>query len=164
MFETLFDHSIRDLVSMFPKDHLDTHGQPFWSGPKRCPDATALDADEPSHMGFIVAMANLIAFNLGIKGCTDMTVCHDLVKSQQSKPYISKKIKVETPEEAKAREASGQPAPVDESDSNDNEVLEALYPELAALAKTINGNEIQAAEFEKDDDTNFHIDFIHAAA
>lgn len=28
----------------------------------------------------------------------------------------------------------------------------------------ISDKDIVAAEFEKDDDTNFHIDFIHAAA
>lgn len=40
----------------------------------------------------------------------------------------------------------------------------ALKPEVAALAQQINGSELQAAEFEKDDDSNFHIDFIHATA
>lgn len=80
MFESLFDHSIRDLVAMYPKDTLDSHGQPFWSGPKRCPDANGIDCNDVTHMGFIVSMANMIAFNLGIKGSTDMVMCHAIVK------------------------------------------------------------------------------------
>lgn len=165
-FVSLFDHYIRDLVAMFPKDHLDSHGNPFWSGPKRCPDPSAFDLNDPSHMGFVISMANLIAFNLGIKGSTDMVTCRDIVKAQTEKAYISKKLKVETPEEAKAREAEGKPAPKDEGDAdvNDHEVLAELLPQVAALAGAINGKELQAAEFEKDDDDNFHIDFIHATA
>jgi ubiquitin-activating enzyme E1 len=36
-FDAYYDHSIRDLLSIFPKDHVDKEGQPFWSGPKRAP-------------------------------------------------------------------------------------------------------------------------------
>lgn len=36
--------------------------------------------------------------------------------------------------------------------------------ELAPLASKVNKSQIQPAEFEKDDETNFHIDFIHSTA
>ena len=32
-----FDFNIRNLLHMFPEDHKDKDGQPFWSGPKRFP-------------------------------------------------------------------------------------------------------------------------------
>jgi hypothetical protein len=35
---------------------------------------------------------------------------------------------------------------------------------LKKLITTIKKEELQAAEFEKDDETNFHIDYIHATA
>jgi len=153
------------LMAMFPKDHLDTHGQPFWSGPKRAPDAVVFSADEPEHLAFVVAMANLIAFNLGIQGCTDLPAIRDICKSQQGKDYVQTKIKVETPEEAKAREERKEPAPSNVvEDVNDNEILAELTPAVAALASAIDGKSLQAADFEKDDDANFHIDFIHATA
>jgi hypothetical protein len=34
-----------------------------------------------------------------------------IAKAYAGKPYVAKQIKVETPEEAKAREAAGTPAP-----------------------------------------------------
>lgn len=36
--------------------------------------------------------------------------------------------------------------------------------ELTELAQKIKKEDFQPAEFEKDDDSNFHIDFIHACA
>jgi len=42
-------------------------GNPFWSGPKRAPDAITFDPSDALHQTFVTATANLIAFNLGIK-------------------------------------------------------------------------------------------------
>jgi len=65
-FDEHFDHKIRDLLAIFPKDHVDSHGQPFWSGPKRAPEAIAFDANDSMHLSFVMACANLIALNVGI--------------------------------------------------------------------------------------------------
>ena len=88
-----------------------------------------------------------------------------MAKSYEGKPYIYKKMKKEeTPEEQKAREERKEPAPVDaEEQANDFEVLAKLVLEVKALAEKIK-KDLQAADFEKDDDDNFHIDFIHASA
>ena len=39
-----------------------------------------------------------------------------------------------------------------------------MTDELAPLSQKIDKSAIQPAEFEKDDETNFHIDYIHSAA
>lgn len=65
-FEKLFNHEIANLLSIFPHDAKDKEGQPFWSGPKRAPDPISYDPTDPLHAMFVVACANLIAFNLGI--------------------------------------------------------------------------------------------------
>lgn len=57
---------------MFAPDSLDSHGQPFWSGPKRCPDAAEFNANDSTHLGFVNSCANLIAFNLGIQQVRDI--------------------------------------------------------------------------------------------
>ena len=46
IFNSSFDHNIRDLKSMFPDDHVSEDGQKFWSGPKRCPQPVVFSADE----------------------------------------------------------------------------------------------------------------------
>jgi ubiquitin-activating enzyme E1 len=67
LFNYYYDHNIRDLLSIFPKDHKDSHGMPFWSGPKRAPDFITFDANDELTLMFIMACANLIAYNLGIE-------------------------------------------------------------------------------------------------
>jgi ubiquitin-activating enzyme E1 len=60
------DHRIRDLIGLFPADSIDSHGQPFWSGPKRCPDPIQFNPQDSTHLMFLMSCGNLIAFNLGI--------------------------------------------------------------------------------------------------
>jgi ubiquitin-activating enzyme E1 len=65
-FENLFNHQIANLLHIFPEDHKDKEGQPFWSGPKRAPSPIPYDPKDPLHVHYIVAASNLLAYNLGI--------------------------------------------------------------------------------------------------
>lgn len=67
LFEKLFVNDVQQLLYNFPKDSTTASGTPFWSAPKRAPDALKFDASDPTHFGFIVAAANLHAFNYNIK-------------------------------------------------------------------------------------------------
>ncbi|PHH87188.1 hypothetical protein CDD83_9206 [Cordyceps sp. RAO-2017] len=67
LFETEFSNKIQQLLYNFPKDSETSSGTPFWSGPKRAPDPLKFDANNAAHFGFIVAAANLHAFNFNIK-------------------------------------------------------------------------------------------------
>jgi ubiquitin-activating enzyme E1 len=48
-FEEFFNHKILNMLSLFPKDYKDWHGNPFWSGQKRAPDAATFDPSDPLH-------------------------------------------------------------------------------------------------------------------
>lgn len=75
-------------------------------------------------------------------------------------------IVVETPEEAKEREAAGRPAPQQaSSDADDDEpVITQLLANLSVSTQSITPDALLPADFEKDDDSNFHIDFITACS
>ena len=66
LFESKYNNAIQQLLYNFPKDSVSSSGAPFWSGPKRAPDALKFDINNPNHFGFIVAAANLHAFNYNI--------------------------------------------------------------------------------------------------
>ena len=66
LFEQQYNNAIQQLLYTFPKDSVSSSGQPFWSGPKRAPDPLKFDPKNEYHWGFIVAGANLHAFNYGI--------------------------------------------------------------------------------------------------
>ena len=166
IFETKFDHDIRDLISLFPADHKDSHGQPFWSGPKRCPSPIPFDANDPLHVSFVLNCANLIASTIGIEPVRDEAKMAEMAAAVTSKQYLAKKIVVETPEEAKEREERGEPAPKQQGQDNEDDepIITALMEALSIDAKTISAENVFPADFEKDDDSNFHIDFINATS
>ena len=122
-FNTYYDHTIRDLLSMFPKDHKDKDGQPFWSGPKRAPSPITFDASNETHINFILSYSNLIAATLNIPQVQSVDTVQKLVKKVKASTYVAKKIEVKLPEEEK----NGQPEPAQaaaEAAPEDDEAIE----------------------------------------
>lgn len=162
-FNDFFDYSIRDLLYTFPLDAKDKEGNPFWSGPKRAPTAIAFDAENPLHINFILPFANLIAVACGIPENRNVNQVKDMAKAAQVKAYVAKKAEVKLPEEEK-EEAKQEPKPVAPASEEDSEVIARLRKELDALIPTTDKKKFSPIEFEKDDDSNLHIDFINATA
>lgn len=89
----------------------------------------------------------------------------EVVNATNVAVYVPKKIVVKTPEEEKEAAANGnQAAEVAELTPDDEDLIIKTLARLAGSSKSIQKDKINAAEFEKDDDTNFHIDFIHACS
>lgn len=157
-FEKHFNNAIQQLLYNFPKDSKTSSGQPFWSGPKRAPDALAFDINNESHYNFVLAGANLHAFNYHIKQNSDRDYIAgvlDRMMVPDFKPDPGVKIQADDKEPDPNAPAGG----IDE----DNAQLEKLAKSLPQ-PKQLADFRLEGVEFEKDDDTNFHIDFITAAA
>ena len=45
-YELDYVNEIRQLLFNLPKDQVNSNGTPFWSGPKRAPDALQFDIDD----------------------------------------------------------------------------------------------------------------------
>jgi ubiquitin-activating enzyme E1 len=163
-FNQYYDHSIRDLLSIFPKDHKDKDGQAFWSGPKRAPSPIVFDASNKMHIGFLMNYSNLIATALNIPTMSDVSAFTDLAAGMKVSDYVPKKIEVKTPEEEKEAANNNQAAEVAALTPDDEDLITKSLARLAEASGSVKADEITAAEFEKDDDSNFHIDFIHNAA
>ncbi|XP_058810207.1 ubiquitin-like modifier-activating enzyme 1 [Phymastichus coffea] len=61
-----YNNQIRQLLFNFPPEQITSSGQPFWSGPKRCPIPLEFNIDDELHLDYIVAAANLKATVYGI--------------------------------------------------------------------------------------------------
>lgn len=75
-----FSNQIKQLLYNFPPDQLTSTGQPFWSGPKRCPQPLTFDVNDPLHLDYIVAAANLKADVYGIPQNRDRNAIAEIVK------------------------------------------------------------------------------------
>ncbi|CCT65076.1 probable ubiquitin-protein ligase (E1-like (ubiquitin-activating) enzym) [Fusarium fujikuroi IMI 58289] len=157
LFETEFSNKIQQLLYNFPKDSETSSGTPFWSGPKRAPDALKFDPNNPSHFGFIVAAANLHAFNYNIKSPgTDRSIYLrelDNVIVPDFTPSSNVKIQADDKE----------PVEPESSNFDDNDEIEKLATSLPSPS-SLSGFQLVPVDFEKDDDSNHHIDFITACS
>ncbi len=159
-FENEYNNAIQQLLYNFPRDSTTSSGAPFWSGPKRAPDALIFDASNSTHMSFVIAAAHLHAFNYGIKG-TGITHQHvhkvmdDMIIPEFS-PSSTVKIQADDNEPDPNAQQPG-------SRFDDNDTLQQIVSQLPP-AKSLQGSKLEPVEFEKDDDSNHHIDFITAAS
>ncbi|KAH8830216.1 ubiquitin activating enzyme [Flagelloscypha sp. PMI_526] len=154
LFEDKYNNSIQQLLYSLPKDAVTNDGQPFWSGPKRAPDALTFDSSDPLHLQFVISAANLRAFNYGLKGSTDeahIKAVADGVLVPEFSPKQGVTVQI--------NDSDAAPANTDDS-PDDIQTVVAKLPSPSSLA----GYRLVPVDFEKDDDSNFHIDFIHSAS
>ena len=119
------------------------------------------DASNPTHMGFIVAAAHLHAFNYGIKEGRKITEKHYLkVMDDMVIPDFTPSSSVKIQADDNEPDPNAQPAG---STFDDNGTLEQIVSQLPP-PQTLKESKLEPVEFEKDDDTNHHIDFITAAS
>lgn len=162
-FEKYYNHKAKQLLHAFPLDTRVKDGSLFWQSPKRPPIPQQFDTKNELHMLFVRSSSKLHADACGIKYTAEdlsdgriIEILQD-VKVPEFRPS-SKEIETD--------ETASKPAESSNLSSND---VENLIPDLKELiAKGIKSNKdvlpMFPQEFEKDDDSNGHIDFITSAS
>jgi len=157
VWEKEYHYNIAQLLHNFPPDSTTDEGAPFWSGSKRPPTPLKFDRNDPLHINFILAAANLRAFNYHIPQSRDRALVSRIAASVEAKPFVP---------------VAG--AKIATSDAEAKQMLDAVEDDLEVKVRDIiqqlpqpsklEGFQLQAIEFEKDDDSNFHMDFITACS
>uniref|UniRef100_T1IJL7 E1 ubiquitin-activating enzyme n=1 Tax=Strigamia maritima TaxID=126957 RepID=T1IJL7_STRMM len=153
-FQDQYHNQIRQLLFNFPPDQVTTSGQPFWSGPKKCPKPLNFNCDDALHLDYVIAGANLKAAMYGLNGTRDRIQVKQLVGEVEVPEFVPKtgvKIAI-TDAEALSNNMS--------IDSDRIELIRKQLP----TSENFRDLKLTPIEFEKDDDNNFHMDFIVAAS
>jgi len=157
-FEEYFNNNIQQLLYNFPVDMITSTGAPFWSGPKRAPKPLKFDVNDQSHLDFVLAAANLRAFNFGIPAERNASVVQKALGGIKVPEFQPKKgIKIAANDNEAKENAEKKP---EEDDEQLYKQLIASLPDRSSFGAW----RMSPISFEKDDDTNFHIDFITATA
>lgn len=155
-FTENFDHRIQQLLHNFPADYTNPDGSKFWSGSKRVPSPIHFDAEDPLHLTFVASNAILIADALSIKPLNIQGI-KEIAAKIKIPEFAPKKIKIKVNE--------NEPEDHSNLGAEEEAQLSTLINELSIYdAKKHDPSIFKPHEFEKDDDTNNHIDFIHAAS
>jgi len=149
---------IRNLMHTFPQDEVvkdKVSGNViglFWTGHKRFPQVPEFKLDNPLVIEYLFAASNLFAFGFGISQVRDRTQFHHhCIKANLLLPeWKPQKVDVSEDNEDTKR-------------NDKNEEQEKLIEEYIKYLKSVDRSKLKKmieTEFEKDDDTNFHVDFI----
>ncbi|PRW20689.1 Ubiquitin-activating enzyme E1 2 isoform A [Chlorella sorokiniana] len=156
-FQQQFYDRIAQLVYTFPEDAKTSTGALFWSPPKRFPSPVVFSAADPSHAAFIQAAAILKAQVYGLPvpdWAADTQRVVQVAAAVEVQPFQPKEnVKIETDPKASAQSM--------DAGAHEDQVIDELINKLrGALTALPQGSQLSAISFEKDDDTNYHMQFI----
>lgn len=162
-FRELFRDSALELLEQHPPGSLDEHGDAFWTGARRPPEALLLDSRQATHREFIWWSAVLRARVYGLPVPLSL-------EDRHKAGGVAATVVDKNTEKHTSREQ------IDTSDSElvDSLDIERQEPnfeiEFSAARKAAEawlrqgGGALLPLVFEKDDDSNGHVDFIAATS
>ncbi|KAL5580681.1 hypothetical protein UlMin_013123 [Ulmus minor] len=159
-FEDYFANRVKQLTHTFPEDAATNNGAPFWSAPKRFPRPLQFSKADPGHLNFVLAASILRAETFGIPIPAWATHPKKLAEALDKVivPEFQPKegVNIETDEKA----TNVNPASV-----HDSIIINELIRKLEQCrSKLPPGFRMKPIQFEKDDDTNYHMDLIAGLA
>nr|XP_046239442.1 ubiquitin-like modifier-activating enzyme 1 isoform X2 [Scatophagus argus] len=158
-WETIYNNEIRQLLHCFPPDQVTAAGLPFWSGSKRCPHPLTFDPNNTTHMEYVMATASLYGQIYGINGLRDFASIRKILEKAHVPSFTPKSsVKIHVTDQ----EMQGEKQK--DSDDAEKAQLEELKGKLASPSLKDSATQMYPIDFEKDDDSNFHMDYIVAAS
>jgi ubiquitin-activating enzyme E1 len=184
LFHIQFRDRIAALIRTFPRDLVKKNGEKFWSGHRHYPTVLHADVADEDIAAFLTSAANLYACMLGVHPEKHAPKFNDpkhrwlaelrtpeWLRAQTAAlpPPVESSIGTDdldeenTAEAANAKKAGNADAAAEVTVASAMELYNAKLAEAKALVQRV-PVAAHPLDFEKDDDDNFHIDFVTAAA
>jgi len=149
----LFYNQIIQLLFNFPLDLKTDQGTMFWSGSKKSPIPIKFDITDKTHTDFVISSSILHAHNFNISPPTSYDYKSSIqnIHVPEFKAKSGIKISTTKEEEDKMNEELG---------GNQGDEFKELIDKIPEIKDLV----LVPIEFEKDDNTNYHIQFITACS
>ncbi|XP_061131336.1 ubiquitin-like modifier-activating enzyme 6 [Syngnathus typhle] len=162
-FEKYFKRKALQLLHAFPLDTRLKDGSLFWQSPKRPPSPIDFDLKEPLHFTFIVSTARLFAGIYNIP-YSEEDLSEEIVAeilSHVKIPEYQPSVKcIETDEGAKKPDQLKMPLSSEEERAAIGQLQYAISGDFVKEERL----RMSPLDFEKDDDSNGHLDFVTSAS
>ena len=162
-FEKYFSNKAKDLLHNYPLDSLMKDGSAFWKLPRRTPQPIQFDPALKCHCDFIRSFARLIAhvYNVELKeNClTDETSLREILSEKEKlvPSWMPKKKQIVTDETKKKEQVENDK--VNDSKEMNNQEIASIIEKFLDKVKS-SEIKLNVIDFEKDLDSNGHIDMI----
>lgn len=171
-----FNNDIIQILADYPPDSLNEDGSKFWSAHKRIPKPIPFDIENKLIIMYIKKYADILANSLSIKIKDDMDYIKKKISSFEIKEFIPIKKTISNKNRYQNTEEEES---IEEKKIKKQKRIEEIKIRLKIQNENLNktkeiANKIDfpkniseifnIKEFEKDDDSNGHIEFIYAAS
>jgi ubiquitin-activating enzyme E1 len=178
-----FRDKILDLIAIYPKDF--TKKDPytgettlFWSGAKTFPRNIEISYHDEPQVAYLFAASNVFATMYNIPKVTNIKDFHEIlatislevpnwVLDSKTAGIIKKDLETEEKTLDQIEEEKRQTSK--NTDTTEEDKIKASQLQQSILSRNLaslrsSNKYLKVAEFEKDDDSNFHIDFVTSCA
>jgi ubiquitin-activating enzyme E1 len=153
LFQETFVDQIAQLLHCFPAGYVDKDGREFWVSPKRSPQLFDFDANDETHMNFVCSVVTIMKSVFNVKSTETLEQLKAMALA--AKPVVAKLKKMTIKENDNDQ--------VTEGADDDEDVAKGIAKKLCAIPGSTSLG-ARAVDFEKDDDNNGHISFMHATS
>lgn len=146
MFTENYYNSIVQLLHTFAPDHEVAPGVKFWSAGKRCPKPISFDSENEDQFNYVKATTHILARISGINDNFTDEELNEIISKYQPVIFVPKEVKIA---------------------ANDSELEKEtnIYTKNVLIGSPSDFTQsFIPQEFEKDDDSNWHIDWVTAAS
>lgn len=146
LFLELYRDQIEQLLYSFPKDSLNSDGESFWSKGKRCPEPINFNLENDLVVDFIESCTHLLAKTRAIDAIFSREELKAELADYEPYQFVVDEDKKAAKDDSELKNEAKQQKEIELPD--DCTSMYYVHPEI----------------FEKDDDTNWHIEFIKSAS
>ncbi|KAI2668619.1 Ubiquitin-like modifier-activating enzyme 6 [Labeo rohita] len=162
-FDKYFKRKALQLLHSFPLDTRLKDGSLFWQSPKRPPSPIEFDLNDPLHFSFVVSAARLFSEIYNIQ-YSEEKLSYEAVSSVLAEvevpEYRPAEKHIETDETIKKPDQLKMTV----SSEEEREAIIQLQEAINSNFVTPERLRMTALSFEKDDDSNGHMDFVASAS